>query len=152
MKLIRMNPQPSSIIKLATSIVEIEQCFPVMSQLRPHLIADSFAQQVQEQMQTGYHLAYVYDDQDDQVAGVAGFNIGNNLAWGKYLYVADLVVNEGKRSQGYGEMLFTWLIKYAQDRNCQQLHLDSGVQRFAAHRFYLRHKMRISSHHFSLKL
>lgn len=142
-------------IKLATSITEIKQCFPVMSQLRSHLTADSFVQQVQAQMHTGYHLAYVYDDQEgqeDQVAGVAGFKISTNLAWGKYLYLADLVIDEGRRSQGYGEALFTWLIKYAQDHNCQQFHLDSGVQRFAAHRFYCRHKMNISSHHFSLQL
>jgi len=33
-----------------------------------------------------------------------------------------------------------------------QLHLDSGVQRFSAHRFYLSKRMEISSHHFSLKL
>jgi GNAT superfamily N-acetyltransferase len=143
-----MNSQPSASIHLATSIAQIRQCFPVMSQLRPHLQADNFAQQVQAQRSTGYQLAYIYDD---QVAGVAGFNLASNLAWGKYLYLADLVVNEGSRSQGYGQALFTWLIKYAQDHNCQQFHLDSGVQRFAAHRFYLRNKMNISSHHFSLQ-
>jgi GNAT superfamily N-acetyltransferase len=147
-----MNPQPSAVIKLATSIAEIEQCFPVMSQLRPHLTADIFTQQVQNQIEKGYHLTYICDDQDNQTVGVAGFNLGNNLAWGKYLYLADLVVDEKVRSQGYGEMLFTWLIKYAQENNCQQFHLDSGVQRFAAHRFYFRHKMKISSHHFSLQL
>jgi GNAT superfamily N-acetyltransferase len=144
-----MNPQVPNIIKVATSIVEIEQCFPVMSQLRPHLEANSFVSQVQTQMETGYQLAYIHDG---QVLGVAGFNLANNLAWGKYLYVADLVVDSRVRSQGYGEALFTWLITYAQKHNCQEFHLDSGVQRFAAHRFYLRHKMNISSHHFSLKL
>jgi GNAT superfamily N-acetyltransferase len=144
-----MNPQVPNIIKVATSIAEIEQCFPVMSQLRPHLEANSFVSQVQTQMETGYQLAYIHDG---QVLGVAGFNLANNLAWGKYLYVADLVVDENVRSQGYGEALFTWLITYAQKHNCQEFHLDSGVQRFAAHRFYLRHKMNISSHHFSLKL
>ncbi|MGZ5001726.1 MAG: GNAT family N-acetyltransferase, partial [Chthoniobacterales bacterium] len=30
--------------------------------------------------------------------------------------------------------------------------LDSGVQRFDAHRFYLMKRMKISSHHFSLEL
>jgi GNAT superfamily N-acetyltransferase len=144
-----MNLQASATIQLAISVAEIEQCFPVMSQLRSHLLADNFVQQVQTQMETGYQLAYIHDQ---QVVGVAGFNITNNLAWGKYLYVADLVVDDRMRSQGYGEALFTWLIKYAQKHNCQQFHLDSGVQRFAAHRFYLRHKMNISSHHFSLKL
>jgi GNAT superfamily N-acetyltransferase len=144
-----MSSQSAGIIKLATSVVEIEQCFPVMSQLRSHFPSDDFVQQVQTQMQTGYQLAYIYEQ---QIVGVAGFEIANNLALGKYLYLADFVVDSKVRSQGYGEALFTWLIKYAQTHNCQQFHLDSGVQRFAAHRFYLRHKMNISSHHFSLKL
>jgi GNAT superfamily N-acetyltransferase len=144
-----MNPQPFATIQLAISVAEIEQCFPVMSQLRSHLWADNFVQQVQTQMETGYQLAYIHDA---QVIGVAGFEISTNLAWGKYLYLADLVVDDQMRSQGYGEALFTWLIKYAQKHDCQEFHLDSGVQRFAAHRFYLRHKMNISSHHFSLKL
>jgi hypothetical protein len=30
--------------------------------------------------------------------------------------------------------------------------LDSGVQRFGAHRFYLRRRMDITSHHFALDL
>ncbi|MGX1791676.1 hypothetical protein ACWIDW_01820 [Microbacterium sp. NPDC055312] len=32
---------------------------------------------------------------------------------------------------------------------CRQLDLDSGVQRFDAHRFYLRERMNIDAHHFS---
>ena len=62
-----MNSQTSSIIKLATSVAEIEQCFPVMSQLRPHLPADNFVQQVQTQMTTGYQLAYIKDLKDLEV-------------------------------------------------------------------------------------
>jgi hypothetical protein len=30
--------------------------------------------------------------------------------------------------------------------------LDSGVQRFGAHRFYLRRRMNITSHHFAIDL
>lgn len=138
-----------AIIKLATDAKEIKGCFPVMFQLRPHLIAEDFVRQVEIQMNAGYQLAYICDR---EVVGAAGFNITTNLAWGKHLYVADLVVDRARRSQGYGEVLFKWLIEYAQKHICQQLHLDSGVQRFAAHRFYLHHKMNISSHHFALKL
>ena len=144
-----MSPQAVTKIKLATSAAEIQQCLPVMRQLRPHIQADSFVLQVQQQMQIGYQLAYL---QNSQIIAVAGFNITTNLAWGKHLYIADLIVDAQYRSKAYGETLFTWLVKYAKDRNCQQLHLDSGVQRFAAHRFYQRQKMNISSHHFSLTL
>ena len=144
-----MSSQASPAIELATSTTEIQQCLPLMLQLRSHLYSDSFIDRVQQQMQTGYQLAYL---QDINIIAVAGFNITSNLAWGKHLYVADLVVDARHRSQGYGETLFVWLIEYAKNHHCQQLHLDSGVQRFAAHRFYLRHKMNISSHHFSLTL
>jgi len=35
---------------------------------------------------------------------------------------------------------------------CKNLELDSGVQRFDAHRFYLLKRMNISSYHFSIKI
>lgn len=143
-----MNFPLSATIKLATSTAEIEQCFPILLQLRPHLQANNFVCQVQSLMKTGYQLAYIHNS---QVVGVAGFHLATSLAWSKHLYLEDLVVDRKRQSQGYGEALFTWLIQYAQQHNCQEFHLDSGVQRFAAHRFYLRYKMNISSHHFSLK-
>lgn len=101
-------------------------------------------------MRSGYHLACL--KHNDTVVAVAGFHVSMNLAWGRFLYVEDLVVDEGARSQQFGEQLFQWLVDFAQQRDCQQLHLDSGVQRFDAHRFYLRQCMKISSHHFSMNL
>jgi GNAT superfamily N-acetyltransferase len=62
------------------------------------------------------------------------------------------VVSESERSQGYGYQLFEWLIKFSRLHHCQQLHLDSGVQRCDAHRFYLQRRMNITSHHLSLNL
>ncbi|HYE75022.1 MAG TPA: GNAT family N-acetyltransferase, partial [Blastocatellia bacterium] len=52
----------------------------------------------------------------------------------------------------YGDALFNWLKEYAKTAQCEALELDSGVQRFGAHRFYLRNRMSIVAHHFSLKL
>ena len=137
-------------IQLASSDVQIERCFPVMSQLRPHLNSDGFVSQVKNQMGDGYQLAFLEDR--EEIIAVAGFRISTSLSWGKFLYVFDLVVDESKRSQSYGQQLFQWLIKYAQDYHCQQLHLDSGVQRFDAHRFYIKQLMAITGHHFALKL
>jgi GNAT superfamily N-acetyltransferase len=68
------------------------------------------------------------------------------------MYVDDLVSKEGERSKGYGGQLFDWLVEYARSEGCDQFHLDSGVQRFAAHRFYLTKRMSIEAHHFGLKL
>ena len=43
-----------------------------------------------------------------------------------------------------------WLKCHARENECEQIHLDSGVQRFPAHRFYLREGFDIASHHFSI--
>jgi GNAT superfamily N-acetyltransferase len=137
-------------ISIATSIQAITDCFPVIKELRPHLELTDFVAQVQRQQQFNYQLVYLQADETIQT--VAGFRVSESLAWGKFLYVDDLVSKSGDRSKGYGNQLFNWLVNYAQTENCQQLTLDSGVQRFAAHRFYLHQRMEITSHHFTLKL
>lgn len=137
-------------IAIATSRTEIKRCFPVMVQLRTQLGNGQFVEQVQLQQKQGYQLAYVEDG--GEVRALAGFRFFDMLAFGKLMYVDDLVTAEGQRSRGYGGKLFDWLVGRARTEGCVQLHLDSGVQRFDAHRFYLAKRMRISSHHFALNL
>jgi GNAT superfamily N-acetyltransferase len=137
-------------IALAVEDDEIRSCYPVMAELRPHVAAEDFLQRVRRQMEiAGYGLAYV---SDGEVKAVAGFRISECLAWGRFMYVDDLVSKEGERSKGYGGQLFDWLVEHARGEGCEQFHLDSGVQRFAAHRFYLAKRMSIEAHHFGLKL
>jgi GNAT superfamily N-acetyltransferase len=138
-------------ISIAISIQAITDCFPVIKELRSHLeLADFIAQVQRQQQQFNYQLVYL--QVDNTIQAVAGFRISESLAWGKFLYVDDLVSKSDDRSKGYGSELFNWLIEYARTENCQQLTLDSGVQRFAAHRFYLRQRMEITSHHFTIEL
>jgi GNAT superfamily N-acetyltransferase len=137
-------------IQLAASPDQILRCFPVVSQLRPHLDQASFVDRVQRQMQMGYQLVFL--DTENQVVAIAGFRISECLAWGKFLYVDDLVTDERGRSRGYGQQLFAWLTAYAKQQGCEQLQLDSGVQRFDAHRFYFHQRMSITSYHFAVKL
>ena len=137
-------------VTLAVEDEEIQSCYAVMAELRPHVAAEEFVARVRRQMESaGYRLAYLWDG---GVKAVAGFRVSECLAWGKFVYVDDLVSKEGERSKGYGGQLFDWLVEYARGAGCEQFHLDSGVQRFAAHRFYLTKRMFIEAHHFGLKL
>jgi GNAT superfamily N-acetyltransferase len=137
--------------KLAESDREIERCFPVMAQLRPHLTSDIFVERIQRQYQNeGYRLAYI--ERSNSVIAVAGFRIIEMLSPGKFMYIDDLVTDSSERSKGHGDRLFDWLVEYARSENCVQVQLDSGVQRFGAHRFYLRKRMQISDYHFALEL
>lgn len=137
-------------VQLAVLDLQISNCFSVAVQLRPHLEQDTFVDRVERQRQQGYQLAFIQVEAG--VVAIAGFRMIENLAWGKILYVDDLVVDEQVRSQGYGEQLLQWLMDYGRQHQCEQLHLDSGVQRFAAHRFYFRQRLTINSYHFAVPL
>ena len=122
-----------------------------MQQLRPHLAETEFVTRVRRQADSGgYQLAFLEDG--GAVSAVAGFRLIDNLAGGRILYVDDLVTDAGARSRGHGKVLLDWLADRARQEGCQFLELDSGVQRFDAHRFYLVNRMVISSHHFRLGL
>ena len=135
-------------IRIARSDDDLRKVAGVMLQLRPAFDTERLVSQIKEQMAQGYRLAYV--DADGEVLCVAGFVVGLKLAWGKHVYVDDLVTAEEQRSKGAGRLMITWLKAYAHEQGCTQLHLDSGVQRFEAHRFYLREGFKIGSHHFSI--
>lgn len=144
-----MNEQMQ--VKAATSETEMERCFPIMVQLRPGLSYPEFLERVKRQSQQyGYQLVYV--EEASRVKAVAGFIIREMLPLGRFLYVDDFVTDEPERSKGYGGFLFDWLIAQARQRGCEQLHLDSRLDRTEAHQFYQRQGMRISGYHFALKL
>ncbi|MDH4228985.1 MAG: GNAT family N-acetyltransferase [Nitrospirota bacterium] len=137
-------------IRHAETDSAIARCFSVLYQLRPHLEAGTFVSRVRRQMERGYRMTFV--EAGGEVVSVAGYRIAENLAWGRFLYVDDLVTDAAYRSRGFGGHLLERLIDIARKAGCDQLHLDSGVQRMDAHRFYEAHHMEFTSHHFRLNL
>lgn len=136
-------------IQQISTVEQIQSCYEVMFQLRPHLIDEqAFIEQVQRQIAEGYQLASYQED--GQVMAVAGFRFLEFLAWGKVLYIDDLITNSEARKNGYGGKLLKWIIEQAKQMNCDQVHLDSGPQRHDAHRLYLNHGFKIIGHHFAI--
>ena len=137
-------------VELAESDADILACFPVIQHLRDVEDATAFLQRVRNQQQSGYRLVFVCDS--GAPVAVAGFRLGENLAWGRHLYVDDLVTLPEARSKGYGATLLTWLSRLAQSEGARELHLDSGTGRADAHRFYEREGLEVTSYHFKRKL
>ena len=100
----------------------------------------------------GYRLVAAFGDGTEAVA-VAGFRLGHNLAWGRFIYVDDLSTLPAARGRGRGEALLRWIFEEAERLGCDEVHLDSGSvpERWAAHRLYHRVGMNISAHHFRIK-
>lgn len=135
-------------VKLANNNSNIDGIAAVLQQLRTQFPVPYIKTQILEQMKNGYNIAYI--EENNEIVSVAGFVIGQKLAWGKYLYIDDLVTNENVRSKSAGSVMVKWLKAHAKSHGCQQLHIDSGVQRYMAHKFYLREGFIIASHHFSM--
>jgi|HubBroStandDraft_2_1064218.scaffolds.fasta_scaffold27267_3 GNAT superfamily N-acetyltransferase len=139
-------------VKEAVSEADIRRCFPVIQVLRPHIadVEDFLARANRQREQSGWRLIYA-EDAGAPVA-CAGFRTSEWLAWGKALYVDDLIALESHRGKGYAEALMRWMEELAAREGCTQFHLDSGTHRLPAHRFYHRLGLSITSFHFQKKI
>ncbi|MFL6128520.1 MAG: GNAT family N-acetyltransferase [Mycobacteriales bacterium] len=124
---------------------------PVLRELRDHLDEATFAAVYAEGHPQGLRYLVAYDG-DGGCVGVAGWRIVATTHSARKLYVDDLVTTAAARSGGVGHALLAELEQRARAAGCAVLDLDSGVQRHDAHRFYLRERMIISSHHFVKRL
>jgi GNAT superfamily N-acetyltransferase len=126
--------------------------FEAMRALRPHHgERDAWVRRVDElQRPDGYRLVAAFADGGAEAVAVAGFRLGHNLAWGRFVYVDDLSTLPAARGSGHGEALLRWIFDEAERLGCDEVHLDSGTvpERWAAHRLYHRVGMNIGSHHF----
>jgi GNAT superfamily N-acetyltransferase len=125
-------------------------------ELRPHAApAEALVELIDREMRPGgYRLLGSFEDGERDAAAVAGFRVGRMIAWGRYLYVDDLVTAADRRGRGHADRLIEWLYEEAARQECTQFHLDSGVgpERADAHRFYFRHRLRITAYHFAREL
>ena len=126
-----------------------------MLALRPRFGDErAIAERMRLQREQGYRIVAAFEPGERHAAAAAGFRIGDNLAWGRFLYVDDLSTRPERRGRGHAGALLSWLAAEARREACDELHLDSGTgpERQDAHRLYLNHRLRITSHHFAREL
>lgn len=129
---------------------DFDRAFPVIVQLRPQLTPAAFRERVRQQMKQGYRLAAL--EAGGLVRSLGGYRLLDYLWVGRAMYVDDLITDEASRSHRYGEQLMNWLREIATADGCVELHLDSGLHRARAHRFYFRQGMYVEDFHFVMKL
>ena len=135
-------------VRIAEEDSDLEIVGHLLLQLRPNYDLRTIISQIKDQQKRGYTIAYIKND--GQAICVAGFVIETRLSWGKHMYIEDIITDTNRRSSGIGKVMMDWLKSHVQKNGCGQIHLDSSVQRFPAHRFYLREGFNIASHHFSI--
>jgi len=134
-------------LMIARTDDEILACYPVLHQLRPKLVRETFVADVRRLEGQGYVLASL---SDPEVRAVAGYRYYEMFATGRTLYVDDLVTDSTHRSAGHGRALLRWLADEAKRHGCNFLTLDSGLKRLDAHRFYRREGLQEMAMHFAI--
>ena len=129
---------------------ELERAFAVFTHLRPHLDLATFIRRIRAQREEGYRIVYL--ERDGQIAAAAGYRVASFLAWGRVLYIDDLITHPERKRLGLGGALLDWLIEEARRLECDEVHLDTGFSRHDAHRLYLNKGFQLSCHHMSLLL
>jgi len=115
-------------------IDELEQAFPVVSQLRTHLSLDEYIAIVKAMQPSGYKAVCLFEN--DKIVSYAGFARLINLYYGDHVWLYDLVTDKSKQGNGYGKLLLSHIEKWAIDNQLNCIALSSGFQREAAHIFY----------------
>lgn len=123
----------------------------VMSQLRPHLDEASYRTMVGRMRLTDGFRVFAASC-DGVVVGVAGVRPMELLYCGRILQIDDLVVSEAKRSGGVGKALLDHVKAEALAQGRTEVHLDSGMHRTDAHRFYDREGFERLGYHFRILL
>lgn len=126
---------------------DYQACFSVMRELRPLLTdAATFAAQARRQAGQGYRLLAAW--RDGQIKGLAGYRIQENLLYGRFLYVDDLVASSDARRHGLGGKLIDALREEARRQGCAHFVLDTALGNALGQRFYFRQGLLAKGMHF----
>ena|SRR6478609_1173552 len=138
-------------IQTATTDQEILKCWKALKELRTHLQEEHFLPLIKEMIAEGYQLAFI-EGESGYALSVIGFRYLQFTFNGKHFYIDDLSTLPEARGMGHGGALIDHVCELAKQKGYGFVTLDSGHQRFAAHRLYLNKGFTIASHHFSKKI
>lgn len=113
---------------------QLVSCFPVISELRPHLEdAADWTARALHMKADGYRVLAACEG--ERVVAVAGYRVMDSLLHGRCVYVDDFVTTRERRGRGLGTLLLQALSEIGQDECCARIVLHSSATNKVLHRF-----------------
>ena len=136
---------------IVQSQTELERCYPVIKELRPHLRFEDFLEYYQQaHASDGYEIAAIESQQG--IVAVMGYRFLVDFVRGRHLYIDDLVTSERVRSMGLGAELLKYAEKVAADSGCKSLRLCAALENEGGIRFYNRNGWHQRAYAFAKKI
>jgi GNAT superfamily N-acetyltransferase len=134
-------------IRHIESDADLDASFSVMKELRPQLSdRATYTAQIAQQRTQGYRLLAAW--RDGAIVGLAGYRLQDNLLYGRFIYVDDLVVTALLHRSRLGERLLQAARQQALALHCKHFVLDTGLHMALAQRFYFRQGLLAKGMHF----
>jgi GNAT superfamily N-acetyltransferase len=122
-------------IFIAQSKSDIEICFPVMKELRPHLSLQEYLSIYEQSHHSdGYEIIAIEDQ--GKILAVMGYRFLSDMVRGKHIYIDDLVSTESERSKGLGAELLKYAEDIAAKNGCKTLRLCAVLENERGIQFY----------------
>ena len=116
---------------------DLEKCYPLIKELRPHLSYQDFLSIYEESHHSnGYEIVGI--EEDGQILALMGYRNLTDFVRGKHVYIDDLVTNTNVRSKGLGSELLAYAENIAKNSGCKTLRLCTGIENELGMKFYER--------------
>lgn len=130
---------------------DLERCFPVMKELRPHLNEQEYLEIYRHaHAMDGYEIVAM--EQKGQIVALMGYRILYDFVRGRHLYIDDLVSTATLRSKGLGAELLKYAESISRDLGCKTMRLCAVLENEKGIRFYERNNWAKRAYAFSKKV
>ena len=116
---------------------DLERCYLVIKELRPHLSFDEFISVYDESHSSdGYELVAI--EEGEKIVAVMGYRFLSDFVRGRHLYIDDLVSAGSARSRGLGAELLNFAETVCRQSGLSSLRLCTGIENERGVNFYER--------------
>jgi GNAT superfamily N-acetyltransferase len=136
------NPDKMQMKEIQTR-KEIAETYLVLRQIYENLNQETYVEDVLNQMQRGYKMAAVFEDQaveNGRCIGIIGIRIIRKLQHGKAIEVEDFMIDRTKRGIGVGKMLIRWIEWQATVFGCKNIIGSLETKRQESQKIFSREK------------
>ncbi|MBT1706820.1 GNAT family N-acetyltransferase [Fulvivirgaceae bacterium PWU5] len=133
-------------IRSVKTPTEVQQCWEVVSLLRPHLNKSNWIALAEEMMQQEqYFIDGIFDN--DQFVAFAGYRYMTTLHTGNFIYIDDLCTLESHRGKGLASLLLEHVKSIAIANNKDAVALDTDFTNNGAQKVYLKSGFKLAALH-----
>ena len=130
---------------------DLHKVLPLIMELSEYQTEEQLLKErMTEMFDQNYECFGIY--KDEEIIGVFGLWFMTRHYAGKSCEPDHVFILPKYQNKGLGEQVFNFIFEYSKEKGCETSELNSYVQNFKSHKFYMNHGYVIKGYHFLKKL